>query len=280
MPMPLADAHTPPSYPRRFGWPMRLFLTAFVFLITFRSLASLVPFGEWSKRLDVDRRPARLPPRAQRDTESVMRAFDSVWEFARPWPGPDSRARIHSWPDGGRFALCWLDSRLTFVENLLAVNQGWPMFSPNAVRHVEHVRARLLYADGTDRVVRQRAAEPDDLTRYARWNKEKVLDYETRVDADDDDACLGYCNLLAHRYARNPSGAVLETIVLYQVVYDLAPPGVDARAHYEEQQRLTQDPPRLPGSARTDPARRARQVLDDFYEYDVATQVGKNLKEP
>ena len=38
-----------PPYPRRFGWPMRLFLALMLFHMSFRSLSVLVPWKGWAK---------------------------------------------------------------------------------------------------------------------------------------------------------------------------------------------------------------------------------------
>src|SRR5262249_50758676 len=158
--------------------------------------------------------------------------------------GPATRVKVRSWEDGGKFAFCWLSSRLSYTEALLGYDEEWPMFSDLAHER-RHTRARLVYAGGSDRVVRQ-TTQPPDLAPSSCWNQEKVYDYETKVRNEAGHAahCQGYCNWLAHRYARNESGAALKTIVLYRVWYDLPRPGTDARAHYEEQMERIKDPPR------------------------------------
>jgi hypothetical protein len=169
---------------------------------------------------------------------------------------------VRSPGDLGRWAFCWASSRLELWENLVGFRQQWQMFSPGASRRKWVTRARLIYSDGTTRVVRNHG-DPEDLTRYSHWFEEKILDHELAVDDDEDraDEALGYCNLLAHRHARNKAGRPLKTIRLFQVRYDLTPPGADARAWLEAQ---TGPPP--------------DQVFPDFYEYDVANRDGKFLK--
>ena len=262
--------------PPRFGWPMRLFLGVLLFDIVFRSLSVLFPWTDWARELDMRFLPSRLPTRAElaelsaRDTpeepnpggEEVMQALGSAWRFWRPWPGEESRRRIRTAGDGGKFAFCWLCSRLEFVENVCGINEEWPMFSPNVSRRKWVPRARLVFADGSELVVRP-AADPGDPTRYSHWNQEKVLDYELKVreGADHADDCFGWCNLLAHRHPRNEAGSPLVRVVCFQVRYDFPPPGADARAFLAAQ---AGPPP--------------EQVYPDFYEYDVATRHGKCLE--
>jgi hypothetical protein len=255
---------------------MRIFLSVLLFDIAFRSLSVLVPWAAWADELGMRTLPKRLSTRAERArlaaratpehpdpvAEDVAEALDSVWEFGKPWPGPAGLAKVRSWEGRGKFAFCWLCSRLEFAENLLGFNQEWPMFSPNVSRRRYLARARLTFADGSERVVRSHA-DPEDLTRYAHWFEEKVLDHELKVreGAGSADECFGYCNLLAHRYRRNEGGAGLVTIALFQVRYDYTPPGVEARAYLRQQ---TGPPP--------------DQVYPDFYLYDVAARDGKTLQ--
>lgn len=269
-------APDPAAAPPRFGWPTRLLLGVLLFDIVFRSLSVLLPCADWMRELDMRFLPQRLPTRAElaelsaRATpeepnpggEEVMEAFDSVWRFARPWPGEDSRRRIRTAGDGGKFVFCWLCSRLEFAETLCGLDQQWPMFAPSVARAVWAPRARLVFADGSEQVVRA-AADPADPTRFFRWNRKKVLGYELRVRDDEgyDDECLGWCNLLAHRHPRNDAGAALARVVVFGVRYDLPPPGADARALLAAQ---AGPPP--------------EQVYPDFYEYDVATRHGKRLE--
>ena len=49
------------------------------------------------------------------------------------------------------------------------------MFSPNVSRRKTMTRARLFYADGSERIVRIHG-DPVDLNAYSHWNEEKVLD--------------------------------------------------------------------------------------------------------
>jgi hypothetical protein len=277
---------------------MRVFLGVLLFDIVFRSLSILLPTGEWARDLDMGFYPVRPFTRAEAETarrrgaaalgastvgllasahgplpaacllhlgrpdpvlEDALVTLDSVWNYFKPWPGPATRARIYSGADVGKFVLCWLTSRLGFLENLVGINEDWPMFSPS-VGHFKYVgRAWLTYADGSTRTVRL-LSDPDDLTHFSHWFQEKRLDHEGKVrpgEAGADD-CLGYCNLLAHRYARNEDGAALKRIDLFRVRYDFPPPGVDARAFLEAQN----GPP-------------ADRVYPIFYTFDAETRHGQ-----
>lgn len=266
-----------PPFPTRFGWGMRLFLSLLLFHMVFRSFSVCYPWGDWADELDMDSKPRlRLPTRAEwadlpsepgdgideTRSERVWRAADSLWDFWRPWPEASARAKIHTRLDGGKWALAWLSSRMEFVENLVGVNEEWPMFSPSVGKFKQVPRGRLVYADGSERIVRGRC-DPDDLTRYSHWFDEKILDYELAVRPGGEGRAAdnrGYCNLLAHRHAVNDAGSPLVTVYLFMVRYDFPPPGEDAREWL---------------LARTGPP--AKHVLADFFEYDVATRDGKIL---
>lgn len=271
-----ADAPAKPPYPTRFGWGMRLFLTFLLFHMVFRGFSVLYPWDDWADELDMRTMPRRLPTRAEwaelpsqattetpcPRTEDVMRTLDSVWDFFKPWPEASARAKMHTWTDGGKWALAWTSSRLEFAENLVGFNEEWPMFSPSVATRKHVARARLVYADGDERTVRG-LCDPEDLTNYTHWFEEKILDHELKVKEGGEGQARrnrGYCNLLAHRYPRNAYGVELKTIYLYMVRYNLAPPGADARVWLKEQS----GPPE-------------GQVFKDFFEYDVAAGEGKIL---
>lgn len=271
----MPDATSPP----RFRWPMRLLLFLLVFDMIVRGFGVLLPIRAWREELDLDRQPRRLPTRAEarallaKDatpyaeslTEDVLRSLDSVWNFCKPWPERDVRARIAEadpWRRGGTFVLCWLNTRLEFLENLAGIDQEWPMFSPSVSKWRWIARARLVFADGSQQTVRQ-TADPADLTRYAHWNQEKVLDYELHVANDDETATFGWCNLLAHRHPRSGRGDALARIEVFMVKYDFPPPDADARAFL----RAQTGPP-------------ADQVRPPYYEYDAAARQGKMLAPP
>lgn len=264
---PAAAAVAPPPYPRRFGWGMRLFLAVFLFDMIFRSFSVLWPTPEWGEQLGMRLAPARLPTRAEIAADpaaaraDALRALDSLWEFARPWPEPGVRENLHAPADAGRWLLCWLTSRLEFTENLVGINQEWPMFSPSVGKQKWVARARLVYADGSTRIVRG-LCDPEDLRCYAHWFQEKILDHELKVKegrghADDS---FGYCNLLRHRYPHGDRGAELAKIYLFVVRYDFPPPRVDARLWLGEQT----GPP-------------AKQVYADFYVFDAKSNHGQCL---
>jgi hypothetical protein len=253
---------------------MRLFLALLLFDIVFRSLSVLWPWKSWSKQLAMQRLPVRLATRAELDREraraqpgapdpffeDAFESLDSIWEFFKPWPGPKTRRKIHNWRDGGKFALFWLGSRFEFLENVVGINEEWPMFSPSCTGEKYIGRARLHYADGTTAIHRQ-LGDPADKTRFAHWNEEKRLDHELKIcKGRDEDDCWGYCNWLGHRYARNENGSPLKRIVLFTVRYESLPPGEDAYTWWKAQS----GPPR-------------DQHLPPFYEYDVATRHGKSI---
>jgi hypothetical protein len=295
---------------------MRLFLAFLIFDIVFRSLSVLVPWADWADELKMRTMPDRLATRAELTRkvadagpdespvlEDVMVAADSIWEYFKPWPGPETRPLLGSWQSRGRFVFCWLSSRLDFFENLVGMNEEWPMFSPSVGRRKYLTRARLIYADGSERILRNHA-DPEDLTRYAHWNEEKVLDHELHVSDSrkrQSDA-FGYCNLLSHRYACNENGAELTRIRLFMIRYDLTPPSVDA-ADVREYLRAQTGPPldqeAVAGVAALAWGGRHDTVIDccfalrvaqapilpwgryypDFYEYDVASREGCYLLE-
>ncbi|MFO0844938.1 MAG: hypothetical protein U0797_21515 [Gemmataceae bacterium] len=271
-----ADAPARPPFPTRFGWGMRLFLALILFDMAFRGFSVTYPWGDWADELGMRTMPIRLPTRAEwaelpsqatEDNphplrEEICRSLDSAWDYLKPWPGPAERAKVRTWADGGKWALAWLSSRLEFAENLVGFNEEWPMFSPSVSTNKQVARARLAYADSTERVVRG-LCDPEDLTRYSHWFEEKVLDHELKVCEGGEAKARdnrGYCNLLAHRYPRGDAGAPLTTIHLFMVRYDLVPPHADARAWL----RAQTGPPK-------------GQVLADFYRYDVAAREGTIL---
>lgn len=273
----MADPLTPatPPYPTRFRWGMRIFLGVLLFDMIFRGFSTTYAWPKWADDLDMRTMPRRLPTRAEMGDlaraaqpddpdpvrEDVMLAFDSVWVFFRPWPDAGVRPRLRTWPDVGRWALVWVVSRLEFCENVVGINQEWPMFSPSASKQQWFPRARLVYADGSERIIRGRG-DPEDLTNYSNWWKEKHLDHELKVHEGEGKSrdALGYCNLLAHRYAHNDRGAELHTISLFVVRYDLTPPHVDPAAWLRQQTGPPKD-----------------QHYPDFFVYDVASGHGKTL---
>lgn len=272
-----ASATPDPPYPTRFGWGLRILLGVLLFDMVFRSLSVTFPWGKWSTDLDLRTMPRRLPTLAEIDElsreatadnptpvrDDVLLAADSLWDYLRPWPDAAQRSRLRTSGDKVKWPLVWLTSRLEFAENVVGINQEWPMFSPSVSRQHWLPRARLVYADGATRIVRGRC-DPEDLLRFGHWNEEKVLDYELKVKEGKGwrPDCTGYCNLLRHRYATNEAGAELKTIYLFMVRYHLPPPGADAAAWLREQS----GPP-------------ASQVLADFFEYDVAANRGTSLRD-
>jgi hypothetical protein len=305
-----APACQPPQYPRRFGWPMRIFLTLFIAALTYRCFSVLYPLDDWRSDYGMRSYPRRLSTPGEREElarktsddnphpvlEDVMLTADSVWDFMKPWPDADTRPKIKSWSDSGKVAACWLNTRLCFVEHVCALDEGWPMFSPSVASEHVFARARLFYHDDSEEIVRQ-TSEPADYGHFWRWFNDKRGNYERRAAYNDDNGCQGYCNWLAHRYTYNAHGEKLVKIVLFQIKVVVPPPGTDPVAHFAQQNRLTADPPRRAGQYRSERAGPATlivggaaglsggsavrrnahlwtpQVLPDFYEFDVIYEV-------
>jgi hypothetical protein len=264
-------SETPPK-PPRFSWPVRLLIFILLFDIIFRSLAVMVPWDDWISELDMERRPSPLPTRKEireladkADGQSpsplgkeVGKILASTRDYFNPLPSDKTRAHLDSWNDQGKYTVAWLASRLEFMEHVVGVDERWPMFSPN-VSHKRYVtRVKLIFADGSEQLVRQ-LSEPEDITCFFRWNQEKILDYETKAvekpGQNNEDECWGYCNLLRHRFPHNDRGSPLKEIRLYEVFYVAPPPGADAAASYHEQIELTRN--------QTCP-----QARRDFYAFD------------
>jgi hypothetical protein len=262
--------------PPRFSWPMRLFLCYLVTNIVFRSLGVLLPWPDWSEELAMERTPRGLPTRAEMSdlaknaapdgpdlaVEEVFRAFDSVWDFLRPWPGRETRAKLEDGLDWGKWSVAWLSSRFEFIECLVGFDQEWPMFSPSVAKERWLARARLSYADGSVEIIRQNA-DPEDLTCYSHWFQEKILDHELHVRANRRRAasCQGYCNLLAHRHSTSAAGSSLQRISLYDVCIKYPAPDEDPAAVLRAQNNEKDLP--------------ADQIGPVFYIYDVAKWQGK-----
>jgi hypothetical protein len=274
-PTPLANVEgvaAPPAR-ARFGWPMRIFLTFIVFDMVFHSLAVLTPHKDWCKDLGMKEFPEPLPTveemreladKTNEDgpdpvADRVLDSFDSLWEYFKPWPSSRTRKKIRSLDDAGKYTLCWLTTRLGFMEQLVRFEQRWTMFSPNVGKYDTAVRAKLVYADGSARFHRTEA-DPEDLTNYSHWFKEKVLEYSTKL-ANDSDARLGYCNLLAHRYPKNEHGSPLVRIYLIKVRINYPPPDEEDIAGFMRRQNGP------PGWEQKKP----------FYEYD-PTNPNKNRR--
>lgn len=260
----MSNPASPPPPNARFSWPMRLFLGFLLFWIAFRSLILLVEPDEIVEALKVDEYPtSALPapngpdaPRDEERYERTMAAFDSAWDFLKPWPGPRSRRQIKTAGDVGLFAIAWAYTRLGWLENLTGTSQAWFMFCPEAPTGRALIRARLIYADGEERTVRG-AADPADLTSYTHLFDNLPCRIALSPEKGYWACCAGYCNFLKHRYPHNDAGSPLDRIRLYEVRVEFPPPGVDPCRYMREQQ------------ARIDVAERGR--LSDFFEYKVGS---------
>jgi hypothetical protein len=252
---------------------MRLFLSVIVFDMVFQSIAGAIDVTDWRKQLHVQAYPVRLPTSDEveefaRDespadphpvADLYLDTLDSVWDYFKPWPDPKVRGHIHDWRDCTWYAACWLSTRLRFGEHLLGFQQGWPMFSPTVKHDKTKPRARLVYADGGCRVVRLAASDPPDLTHYSRWFVDRVNNYEMDVEPKDRVACLGYCNLLAHRHPTR-AGQPLVRVELFLVRYYFPEPDEDAAEVFRRQK----GPPR-------------RQWLRPFLRVNVTTRPDGSL---
>ncbi len=271
---------------------MRLFLGFLLFDMTFRSFSVLYPWTEWAAELEMRQLPLRFatlderqrlarkatPEKPNPVREDDREALASLGEFLLPWPSAQTAQHLDSPRAWGKYTLTFLASRLELFENLVGFNNEWPMFSPNVSRRKYLTRARLFYADGSERIVRTHA-DPIDLNAYAHWNEEKVLDHELKVrdSVSNELECFAWCNLLSHRYRRNAHDSPLVKICLFEVKYDLAPPGVDYRAWYMEQMRLTPD--HLPSEPPGPDEDTEWHTYADYYEFNVASHTGRRLKE-
>lgn len=260
------------DYPRRFRWPMRVFLSLFIFDMLVRSAISLTDYDDWAEELGVQTQPLALPSREEFDQiaagnhpgyqsrgERMVASGRSVASFLAPWPDQQARAKIDSPLVGGQFAVAWLGTRLKFLGRMVGVDQSWPMFSPNVGKGDAMARFRLVYDDGSERVVRS-LADPEDLTNYSHWFEEKHLQAQTK-SIRDTDSRTGFCNFLAHRYSESETGSPLKQILVFEIRYDYPPPGADAEAFL----RAQTGPPR-------------QQIKKPFWSYDPRTRKGTWLK--
>ncbi|HKB42281.1 MAG TPA: hypothetical protein VKD72_37990, partial [Gemmataceae bacterium] len=208
------------------------------------------------------RLPEPVPPASGPVAERVWESADSVWTYFKPWPSEKTRRKLHGWTDSGKFAVCWLTTRLNFFNALVRFDQTWTMFSPNVGKWDHSIRVERVFQDGTREIVRN-VAYPEDLTRYdsMRFITEKVLQYQTKLERDDD-ARLGYCNLIAHRRPANDRGSPLTTIFLYKRKVHYPEPGADAMETLRSQSG--------PGFW---------EGVKPFYEYDVKTRNGWKLND-
>jgi hypothetical protein len=247
--------------------------------------------SDWCTKYAVDELPPPPPSPADRVAlradagpdnpypvaDAWLRAARSMVDYLNPWPSAKTRAQIQTPLDGVKCAACWLFGRVEFLERLAGLTERWDLYAPSVDKFIVPIRVRLSYSDGSEIVLRQRA-EPADFTHFTHWFEEKIVNYEYLVAEKNPEYCWGYCNLLAHQHARNPAGASLVRIVLFRVYVELVPPGNDALVHYQEQNRLTQSPPRSPNGYGSDRKLAAAHVLPDFYEFDPLTKTGWQLE--
>src|SRR5262249_2251935 len=148
-------------YPTRFSWPMRIFLSVFLAFLVFRTTSVLYPWRKWAEKLKVSRNPGTAPPSRGEQAgilpdpdrggraalrEPWFKSLDSLWLYARPWPGPDERTNLQSGTDFLKWYLIFANSRLGFIENAIGFDQEWPMYSPSVGTETTIPRARLIYS--------------------------------------------------------------------------------------------------------------------------------------
>lgn len=231
--------------PPRFSWPMRLFLGFLLFLIVPHSVMALFPYRDWMVALGAPMFPRSLTSfmeyqdlaNAEGDRSLAAERFwvtmDSTWDYWRPWPDAEVRKKLSSWEDYGMFALGWIGSRCDYVEHLLGIQEHWTMFSPSVSDGVGIPRARLFFEDGSSLVVRA-VMDPEDITHFSRWLRQKRMDNEKYVFTDSEYR-RGYYNFLQHAYQKNQAGSPLDRIYLYNVQYEFPGPGVDLMEAFQAQ---------------------------------------------
>jgi hypothetical protein len=245
--------------------------------LLFRTFAVLYPWRTWATKLDTRRFPAtgfpskgeqrKILENAEGDRAALrerwFEAFDSLWLYMRPWPGPNDRPQLTSRTAYLKWHLVYANSRLAWVENVIGFDQEWPMYSPSVGSETTIPRARLVYADDTQRIVRVRA-DPEDLTCFFRTALYKSTEHELMVSNDENyaDEARAFCNLLARRHPTNEDGAEVVEVRLFSVTYVFTPPGEDPREWMKKQT----GPP-------------ADQISPDYYSYDVRSRRGRFLSE-
>jgi hypothetical protein len=224
----------------RFSWPKRLLISFLLFDMVYHSLAVLAPYDDWLEDFKVPQFPKPLPTWAEINqlaatklpngrslvAERLAQSWATFGDYFNPCPSEQTRSRIDSAEDWGRYVLAWTTSRLDFLENLVGLPQRWTMFSPWVTDEWQVARLRLVFADGSIQEVRLHA-DPKDLTHYHHWFQEKVLCYELCLHTRGD-ARLGYYRYLARRHSVNAVGSPLVKIYTYFVTYHAPEPGMDA----------------------------------------------------
>lgn len=259
------------NWPRRFSWPMRLFVFCFVGDMVVRSLLALTNCDTtWTAEYGIAANPEALPEPAElrqitagehpqgltSTTGRLWQSVASVGPYFSPVPSEATQAKLTSTVDYGKYAITWSVTRMAFLGRLVGVDQDWPMFSPNVGNEDTLGRLRLVYADGTSEICRH-TADPEDLTSFGHWFEEKPIqiclklhrDYETR---------MGYCGWLTTIHKTNSAGSPLVRIEVFKVRYTYPSPSDDAFVFL---------------SAQTGPPVAQQEPV--FWIYDVATRTGK-----
>ncbi len=252
---------------------MRVFLSIFIGDMFVRSLLSLTPFDtQWNYELSVEVYPKSLPTPAELDqiasgkhsdtqltrTARLSESLASLGPFSSPIPSEQTREKLNSAADIGKYAAVWITSRLRFIGSLAGVDQCWPMFSPSVSQDETRARIRLVFADGSTEIWYS-AADPADITWYSHWFAEKPIQAALKVYGDVDSR-IGYCNWLSHQVTHNGAGSPLQRIEVFEIHYDYPPPGENAVAFIKTE------------------SRRPQNHKKPFWVYDVATRSGKRVE--
>lgn len=255
---------TDASYPRRFGWGMRVFLVLFLFDMIFRASFWTLQHFDITELGDRET-PMALPSRSElaeidagkhpdgyeTRTARYVASLSSAARFMVPRPEEplESAAEVRD------FAGRWLMSRLVLLGHVTGNDQTWQMFS-NVPESRRILCVRLIYEDGTAEDFHGRAHQAD-FTRASHWFEEKRLQSELNAMSATA-ARYGYCNWLTHHHGTNAAGSPLKTIELSSCRFYRTAPGEDVRASLKHQS-----------------SRPADQMEPVFWRYDVHSGKGR-----
>lgn len=239
-----SEIASPQDYPTRHPWTRRVFITLFLADMLLRGIAwSVYEWREAAAALKMEAVPG-----------------DSIAAFADPVPGEATRAELDGVGDCAKYGLTWLVTRADYVGHLVGIDQAWPMFSPDVAGPRTLARLRLIYADGSTRIVRS-VGDSRDLLQASHRFDEKPLDFELAA-VYDNAARRGFCHAVANRHPVNDAGSRLTTIELFTVRYLRPAPDVD-------------DPRAFLRSQNGPPAKQIGRVV---WRYDVRSKRGEIVR--
>jgi hypothetical protein len=269
--MPVQSDKTDSQEPRRFSWPMRIFLGSYLFYMVFSCLTtSLIDARGWADDYGVARSPLGLPASAElslidagdhpdgwtKASDRVWASMESLGRFLVPGLSSEPLHDVDSVSDGLRASVGWLETRMLFLGELVGIGQRWEMFSPGVFTEYSIPRFELFYDDGSSHTLRAECDAPEDLlqARYPFWFNHKRLRicyYFLQYDEVRD----GTLSHLALTHSTSDSGADLSYIEVRSASYDFLPIGEDPESWYQAQS----GPPES-------------QISDALLRYDVATR--------